>query len=67
MIGDIHIYLTVTDAAGNENSTQLTASVKDTSHGDGPPWWVYAVIMAVICVVIIVPLLVIIKVIRLRQ
>jgi t-SNARE complex subunit (syntaxin) len=63
-VGDYQIGLTVTDAAGNENSTQLTAVVKDTSHRDRPPIWVYAIIIAVICVVIIVVVVVIFKVTR---
>jgi len=59
--GEYQILLTVTDGAGNENSTQGTIVVKDTSHRDGPPLWVYVVIWAVIIAIAIVVAFVILK------
>ena len=65
--GDNQIRLTVTDGAGNENSTMGTIVVLDTTHGDGPSIWVDVAIIAVIAVVILVSVVATIKVIRKRS
>jgi len=59
--GEYRVLLTVADAAGNEDTAEITVVVKYVGHRDGPPWWVYLLItspgflaLAVIAIITVV-------------
>ncbi len=59
--GEYTVVLTVTDAAGNEGTTEMTVIVEDITIKGGPPTWVYIVILCVMILIVLVVILVIIR------
>jgi len=57
--GEFRVRLTVTDAAGNEDTVEVNVTVREWRVEEWPPWWVHLPVLAfsAVCAVVIVVVL----------